>query len=191
MPSPPRGTRSRPATPTPRSSSSVRRRRCCRSRARPAASTRDLGGARRRARLVVHLTDRRGVDHHGELPRRHRHRPDRSRPPLDGRPRLPRRPGRRCDRGDGAPARDRRGCPARRGRRRTLTRGTAGRCTGKRRIPGEPGILLRAPDRNRTCDLWYRKPTLYPLSYGGVPIETIIPATRPFHAVERRNRPPA
>ena len=60
------------------------------------------GGARRRARLVVHLTDRRGVDHHGQLPRRHRHRPDRSRPPLDGRPRLPRRPGRRRDRGDGA-----------------------------------------------------------------------------------------
>src|SRR6188768_4295422 len=24
-----------------------------------------------------------------------------------------------------------------------------------------------APDRNRTCDLRYRKPALYPLSYGG------------------------
>ncbi len=22
------------------------------------------------------------------------------------------------------------------------------------------------PDRIRTCDLWYRKPVLYPLSYG-------------------------
>ena len=33
--------------------------------------------------------------------------------------------------------------------------------------------LFGAPDRNRTCDLWYRKPTLYPLSYGGVPIEGI------------------
>ena len=31
-----------------------------------------------------------------------------------------------------------------------------------------------APDRNRTCDLWYRKPTLYPLSYGGVPNEVTI-----------------
>ncbi len=33
--------------------------------------------------------------------------------------------------------------------------------------------MWSAPDRNRTCDLWYRKPTLYPLSYGGVPIEGI------------------
>jgi hypothetical protein len=38
---------------------------------------------------------------------------------------------------------------------------------------------ISAPDRNRTCDLWYRKPTLYPLSYGGVPIEVITsPACR-------------
>lgn len=28
-----------------------------------------------------------------------------------------------------------------------------------------------APDTNRTCDLWYRKPMLYPLSYGGVPTQ--------------------
>ncbi len=34
-------------------------------------------------------------------------------------------------------------------------------------------LFACAPDRNRTCDLWYRKPTLYPLSYGGVPIEVI------------------
>jgi len=27
--------------------------------------------------------------------------------------------------------------------------------------------LLRAPERIRTSDLWYRKPALYPLSYGG------------------------
>ena len=26
-----------------------------------------------------------------------------------------------------------------------------------------------APDRIRTCDLWVRNPTLYPLSYGRVP----------------------
>src|SRR6478609_6562413 len=37
-----------------------------------------------------------------------------------------------------------------------------------------------APDRNRTCDLWYRKPTLYPLSYGGVPIEVITAARPPL-----------
>lgn len=30
-----------------------------------------------------------------------------------------------------------------------------------------PGFYC-APDRIRTCDLWYRKPTLYPLSYGGI-----------------------
>lgn len=31
-----------------------------------------------------------------------------------------------------------------------------------------------APDWNRTSDLWYRKPTLYPLSYGGALIEITI-----------------
>lgn len=36
-----------------------------------------------------------------------------------------------------------------------------------------PRTTPRAPDRNRTCDLWYRKPTLYPLSYGGALIEVI------------------
>ena len=28
-------------------------------------------------------------------------------------------------------------------------------------------LITRAPGRNRTCDLRYRKPALYPLSYGG------------------------
>lgn len=32
---------------------------------------------------------------------------------------------------------------------------------------------IRAPDWNRTSDLRYRKPVLYPLSYGGVPIDNI------------------
>ena len=26
---------------------------------------------------------------------------------------------------------------------------------------------LSTPGRDRTCDLWFRKPSLYPLSYGG------------------------
>lgn len=32
-----------------------------------------------------------------------------------------------------------------------------------------PGFCKRrngTPDRSRTCDTWYRKPVLYPLSYG-------------------------
>lgn len=35
----------------------------------------------------------------------------------------------------------------------------------------KPGPLcIGAPEGNRTPDLWYRKPTLYPLSYeGGIP----------------------
>ncbi len=38
---------------------------------------------------------------------------------------------------------------------------------------GDPRSLLPygAPDWNRTSDLWYRKPTLYPLSYGGGPVK--------------------
>ena len=28
--------------------------------------------------------------------------------------------------------------------------------------------FLGAPGRNRTCGLWFRKPSLYPLSYGGL-----------------------
>ncbi len=45
----------------------------------------------------------------------------------------------------------------------------------KKRGPKAPRsqCFLCAPDWNRTSDLWYRKPTLYPLSYGGVPIESI------------------
>ena len=31
---------------------------------------------------------------------------------------------------------------------------------------------MNREDRIRTCDLWYRKPTLYPLSYGGITGET-------------------
>ncbi len=42
-----------------------------------------------------------------------------------------------------------------------------------------------APDRSRTCDLRYRKPALYPLSYRGVPIETITREGR-GHASGRR-----
>src|SRR5690606_11323757 len=38
--------------------------------------------------------------------------------------------------------------------------------------PGGPSCV-RAPDRSRTCDLRYRKPALYPLSYGGELIEPI------------------
>ena|GEM_PF-3596263 len=30
-----------------------------------------------------------------------------------------------------------------------------------------PPFRKSAPDRSRTCDLRYRKPALYPLSYGG------------------------
>lgn len=32
----------------------------------------------------------------------------------------------------------------------------------------KPGVTKSAPDRSRTCDLRYRKPALYPLSYGGM-----------------------
>ena len=39
--------------------------------------------------------------------------------------------------------------------------------------PFGTAFRVSAPDWNRTSDLWYRKPTLYPLSYGGVPIEVI------------------
>ena len=43
-----------------------------------------------------------------------------------------------------------------------------------------------ASGRIRTCDTWYRKPVLYPLSYGGgiVPGEISTGGTRP------ENRPP-
>lgn len=30
-----------------------------------------------------------------------------------------------------------------------------------------PKKVVRALGRNRTCDLWFRKPSLYPLSYEG------------------------
>ncbi len=39
--------------------------------------------------------------------------------------------------------------------------------TTKRRRPCDLR-RCRAPDRSRTCDLRYRKPALYPLSYGGI-----------------------
>ena len=73
--------------------------------------------------------------------------------------------------------------PLRRGRRTlgtTLTP-TRGGSRGVRRRntrvtdadgDGAGRAMNGAPDRNRTCDLWYRKPTLYPLSYGGIPVET-------------------
>lgn len=41
----------------------------------------------------------------------------------------------------------------------------------ERAAQGDPRLhtkVVSAPNRNRTCDLWYRKPTLYPLSYGGL-----------------------
>src|SRR5699024_10597682 len=56
-----------------------------------------------------------------------------------------------------APARDRMAAPTRRSP------------VGAPR-PGRPEGLetsQRAPGRTRTCDAWFRKPTLYPLSYGG------------------------
>ncbi len=31
-----------------------------------------------------------------------------------------------------------------------------------------PPSRKSVPDRIRTCDLWYRKPMLYPLSYGDI-----------------------
>ncbi len=46
-----------------------------------------------------------------------------------------------------------------------------------------------APDWNRTSDLWYRKPTLYPLSYGGVPNEVITGARRLRPRAHRRRSP--
>ena len=33
-----------------------------------------------------------------------------------------------------------------------------------------------APGRNRTCDSWFRKPLLYPLSYGGGEVQATYPA---------------
>jgi hypothetical protein len=57
----------------------------------------------------------------------------------------------RADRGRGT--RDRRGSPHVGGLRARTGAGAAGKgCNG-------------APDRTRTCDLWVRNPTLYPLSY--------------------------
>ena len=34
-------------------------------------------------------------------------------------------------------------------------------------VDGESPISICAPGMNRTCDLRFRKPSLYPLSYGG------------------------
>ena len=133
--------------------------------------------ARRGARLVVRLPHRRRLDHPGQLRLGHRLVRHRPRPSLDRRPRLPGRAPRRGARRD-----DRR---EHRHRRRRLTFSdarwrdpdvprNARRCGGN--AEGRPlrnGLRLCAPDWNRTSDLWYRKPTLYPLSYGGVPIEGI------------------
>lgn len=33
-----------------------------------------------------------------------------------------------------------------------------------------PETSQSVPDRIRTCDLWYRKPVLYPLSYGDIAV---------------------
>ena len=77
-----------------RSSSSARPRRCCPSKPPPRASTRTWRDLAAAPRLVVHLADRRGLDHRRQLPRRHRHR-HRPQPPVDRGPRLPRRPDRR------------------------------------------------------------------------------------------------
>ena len=45
-----------------------------------------------------------------------------------------------------------------------LTRVTAGEVR-ERAVPGTPSNP-DAPGRNRTCGLWLRRPSLYPLSYG-------------------------
>ena len=34
------------------------------------------------------------------------------------------------------------------------------------------------PDRIRTCDTWFRKPLLYPLSYGALPIKGLTRVVR-------------
>ena len=55
--------------------------------------------------------------------------------------------------------------------------------------PFGTAFRVSAPDWNRTSDLWYRKPTLYPLSYGGVPIEDITaPQAFPPAVVSPRRR---
>ena len=72
-------------TPTRGSSSSAPRRRCCRSNPPRPASTRICAELAAAPRLVVHLADRRGVDHPRQLPRRHRHRPiGRNHPSTEG-----------------------------------------------------------------------------------------------------------
>ena len=38
----------------------------------------------------------------------------------------------------------------------------------KNRLTYRSGQRISTPGRDRTCDLWFRKPSLYPLSYGGL-----------------------
>ena len=39
--------------------------------------------------------------------------------------------------------------------------------SANRRVEGRIGYFASAPGTTRTCDARFRKPTLYPLSYGG------------------------
>jgi hypothetical protein len=42
-----------------------------------------------------------------------------------------------------------------------------------------PATSQGAPGRSRTCDARFRKPTLYPLSYGGVLVKVLVRAYAP------------
>ena len=56
------------------------------------------------------------------------------------------------------------------GRRRGVTTGNTDRHICARDLAGADALATTigsAPGRIRTCDSWYRKPVLYPLSYGG------------------------
>ena len=91
---------------------------------------------------------------------------DRRHAALDRGGRIGQRPHRQREHGDGSEERDDARWPAhdatgRRGREQARTRDEGPGCTCTR------GPRDRAPDRSRTCDLRYRKPALYPLSYGG------------------------
>ena len=45
--------------------------------------------------------------------------------------------------------------------------------------PGESSMIPSAPGTNRTCDLRFRKPLLYPLSYGGKPLKRLANLAHP------------
>ncbi len=58
--------------------------------------------------------------------------------------------------------------PGRTGNPRLTKVGPGGPFKKHNRLPSSYGATRGAPDRGRTCDLRYRKPALYPLSYGGI-----------------------